>query len=72
MTQKAFHFFALSDEPGLWQVRKGGPAGKFVGTVAGRADGYLATHITPGDKLPTKSFTDRDAAALWLVKLAGG
>jgi hypothetical protein len=46
-------------------------AGRFIGSIAERAGGYEAARFT-ADGLRTERFQDRDVAAAWLAKLAGG
>ena len=51
-----------------WHVHR---AGRFIGTIVERGGGFEAARIT-ADALRTQRFPDRDAAARWLAKLAGG
>jgi hypothetical protein len=66
-----FHFTPIASAADrLWQVRKGGPAGRLLGTVVAENDGYQATHVAPDGKLMLHWSGDRDAAATWLASVA--
>ena len=65
----SFHFARVHACERVWHVRQGGPAGRYLGTVAEERGGYLATRITAGGALPTEWFHEREAAARWLAKL---
>ena len=59
------------DKSPVYQVRLDGPAGRLLGSVT-EHDGYWQASADIIGKLHTQRFPDRDAAALWLARLADG
>ena len=51
-----------------WHVHR---AGRFIGAIVERGGGFQASRMVDGE-LRIQRFPDRDAAAAWLAKLAGG
>ena len=51
-----------------WHVHR---AGRFIGSIVERGGGFQASRMVDGE-LRVQRFPDRDAAAVWLAKLAGG
>ena len=46
-------------------------AGRYIGSIVERGGAFQASRIVEGE-LRGQRFADRDAAAMWLLKLAGG